>query len=88
MLVYAVAHALFCHFVECGEQFFVHVNHAVAAVKLYVGVVLRIVYVDVEWHVALGVLQRSLQVSELCVVEHGGVHVDGELLYRLFLYVA
>ena len=88
MLVDAIAHAQFCHFVERGEQFFVHVDRYVAAVELYVSVVLGVVDVDVERHLAVGALERCLQVGELCVVEHRGFHVYRELLYRLLLHVA
>lgn len=88
LLVDAIAHALFCHFVERGEQLLVHVDCDVTAVELYVGVVLGIVDVDVERYVAAGVLQCCLQVGKLCVVEHRGIHVHRELLYRLLLYVA
>ena len=55
LLVDAIAHALFCHFVERGEQLLVHVDCDVTAVELYVGVVLGIVDVDVERYVAAGV---------------------------------
>ena len=79
---------LLVHIVEEVEQPLVDVDCHFAAVHLDVGVVLGVVDVEVERHLAFVALQHGLQVGDAGVLEQCGVYVDGELVYRLVLHVA
>ena len=69
------------------EKLLARVDGGVMAQKREVRVVLRVVDVEVERHVAGIALEQHLQVVHARVVEQGGVDVDGEPLYALVLHV-
>ena len=69
------------------EELLARVDGGVMAQQREVRVVLRVVDVEVERHVAGIALEQHLQVVHARVVEQGGVDVDGEPLYALVLHV-
>ena len=67
------------------EELLARVDGGVMAQQREVRVVLRVVDVEVERHVAGIALEQHLQVVHARVAEQDGVDVDGELVYRLVL---
>ena len=92
-LVYGIAHTLLLayllvHLVEERKQLLVDIHRHVAAEHLYIGVVLDVVYIEVERHMARIAAQHRLQVGHARVGKERRVDIYGKLVYRLVFYIA